>query len=394
MIDLTGWSIQELTHADFACDCGRRHTISIGEIVIEEDASAKIVEATRAYWDGRIFVVCDTHTYEVAGKEVIERLQTVCADVGSYVFGDKHLIPDAKTVGTLLIEASEQRCDLLVAVGSGTINDTTRYIASRLQIPYIIVGTAPSMDGYAGDSCPIVCRNNKETFPAVYPQTILADTKIMAQAPHIMLCAGFGDVIGKYIALADWELARREIGEYYCESIANLMRNAVQKCVSCLDGVAKRDTKAVAELVEALCLAGMTMGLAGVTRPASGSEHHLTHFCDIDAIVHGRDYPLHGVSVGVFAIVMARFYEMARNDGYTDIETPSADRIRQLLEVIDAPVHPREIGVDGRLFQDALLHAKDLRPRYAILKYAYEKGFLHQYVDRLVQEYYPEEFGK
>ncbi len=388
-MDLTKWSLARLCQADYDCECGRHHSIDIEDIIIGEGVSDHVADYVKEYLDGRIFVVCDCHTYEIAAKKIIGQLKEKCSDVGYFMFPDEHLIPNETTLGRLLIEVSEKSCDLLIAVGSGSVNDSTRYIASRLKKPYMVVGTAPSMDGYAGDSCAIVCRGSKESFWAVYPRKIIADTHIMANAPHKMLCAGFGDVIGKYIALADWELARRTIGEYYCESVAELMRSAVKRLTDCITKVCEHDTFATGQLVEALCLAGMTMGLTKVTRPASGSEHHLTHYCDIDCIKNGRDYPLHGISVGIFAVVMARFYEMARRDGYTDIETPTAEEIRTLLLSINAPTHPKDIGISKELFYNALMESKDLRPRYAMLKYAYERGFLYQYVDVLVNEYYP-----
>lgn len=381
----------ELTNVSYECSCGRTHSIRIGELIIERGAANQIVRVSEPFLkseDARVFLVMDCNTRRVLGEKVEGLMKSAGYNVGCYTFPDHHLVPNAATLGTLLIEASEIRPTLMIAVGSGTINDITRYISHRIGVPYIIVGTAPSMDGYAGDSSPIVCRNNKETFYGHYASAILLDTEILAGAPHRMLTAGFGDIIGKYIALTDWKLARDVTGEYYCDSISKFMAGAVQKCVDSIDGVNARDPEAMKYLAEALCLAGMAMGLSGVTRPASGSEHHLTHCFDIDKISRGLDYPLHGNTVGMCTIVMARFYEMAVADGYVNYEVPSRAYIRGLLEKIGAPLKPQDFDIDRETFRRVLMTAKDLRPRYSMLKYAHEKGFLEKYADQITAEYY------
>ena len=198
----------DMTNLSYDCSCGKHHAIRIGELLVERGASEQIVRVARPYAverPGRTFVVADCHTYEILGRRVEQQLRDANFDVSVYVFPDHHLIPNAQTLGTLLIEASEFPTALMVAVGSGTINDITRYVSHRMGIPYIICGTAPSMDGYCGDSSPIVCRSNKVSFWGNCAAGILLDTEIMAQAPQRMITAGFGDIIGKYIALTDWK---------------------------------------------------------------------------------------------------------------------------------------------------------------------------------------------
>ena len=384
-------SPKDMTNLSFDCPCGKRHSIRIGELVIDRGASREIVRVARPYAierPGRTFIVADVHTYEILGRQVEQQLKDAHFDVTSYVFPDEHLHPDAKTLGTLLIEASEFPTALMIAVGSGSINDITRFVSHRLGIPYIICGTAPSMDGYCGDSSPIICRNNKISFWGNAPAAVVLDTEILAKAPKTMITAGFGDVIGKYIALTDWKLGHDKAGEYYCPVIARLMANAVEKCVASIDGVVNRDPDAMKDLAEALCLAGMCMTLATVTRPASGSEHNMTHCFDLDKITRGLDYPLHGNTVGMCTIAMARFYEMAVADGYVDYKLPSHDEILDMITRVGGPTKPQELDIDRETFRHVMMTAKDLRPRYAILKHAYLNGFLEKYVDKIVAEYY------
>lgn len=383
--------VSELTSVSFDCTCGKHHSVRIGELVTGRGASREIVRAARPYAverAGRVMVVADCHTYPLLGQRVEEQLRNANFDVFSYVFQAEHLHPDAQTLGTLLIEASEKPLSLMIAVGSGTINDITRFVSHRLGVPYIIVGTAPSMDGYCGDSSPIICRDNKISFWGHAPSALLLDTEILARAPQTMISAGFGDVIGKYIALTDWKLGRDVGGEFYCPVIAQLMSDAVEKCVAAIDGVVSRTPEDMGKLAEALCLAGMCMSLAGVTRPASGCEHAMTHCIDLHKIRRGEDYPLHGNTVGMSAIAMARVYELAVADGLVSYEVPSQAQIRELIARVGGPVHPKELGIDRETFRGLLMIAGNLRPRYTILKFAEEKGVLDKYADIVTAEYY------
>ena len=379
--------IQEMTDISFSCDCGRSHSVKIGTLLIGEGVSRRVPEIAAAY-DGRVLVVADANTYRVLGERVLGDLKDAGREADAFIYPDAHLHPDAYTLGRLFIEASDETRNyrLLIAVGSGTINDVTRIMSGRLGLPYMIVGTAPSMDGYAGTSSPIVCRDNKISFYSHYADAIIADTVVMGQAPNIMIAAGLGDVLGKYVALADWLLDERVMGAYRCELLSQLMMNAVEKCAASAGGVARRDSAAIGSLAEGLVLSGMVMGLAGVTRPASGCEHHITHYCDIDAIRNGRDYTLHGNTVGISTIAMLRLYELARADGLTDIVTPPADDIRRLIAILDGPTRPRDIGIADELYCRAMLEAKNLRPQYSILKHADKYGKLEEYVDIIAGE--------
>lgn len=388
-LDILHTPIEKLTQTDFECECGHRHTIRIGTIDIGPEASAHVPALAAPYFaKGPVLVVCDCHTYEVLGRKVTEDLIAAGAQTDCYVFPEQHLHPDAFALGRLFLEASDETKNyaLLIAVGSGTLNDITRLVSGRLGLPYFIVGTAPSMDGYAGNSSPIVCRDTKMSFYSHYADAIVADTTILSQAPSLMLAAGLGDVLGKYVSLADWKLGADLKNEYRCEKISQFMANAVEKCAASAADAAKRDPQAVGAMMEALVLAGMSMGLAGVTRPASGCEHHITHYMDVHLIRAGLDYPLHGNSVGVSAIAMLRFYELARRDGLTKLETPPPAFVADKIRAVGGPTDPAGLGVTPELFREALLNAMNLRPQYSMLKHVAAAGKLEEYTDIVMKE--------
>ena len=387
--DILTAPLSELTQVDFECECGRRHTISIGALEIGSGVSGNVARLAAPYLEkGPALVVCDKNTYAVLGEKIYRQLEDAGLKAYLQIFPEKHLHPDEYALGRLLIEASDEArgCALLIAVGSGTLNDITRLVSGRLGLPYFIVGTAPSMDGYAGNSSPIVCRGSKLSFYSHYADAIIADTAIMSQAPAWMLAAGLGDVLGKYVALADWRLGQDVKGEYRCELISRFMENAVEKCVASAPAAARREEEAIGAMTQALVRAGMAMGLAGVTRPASGCEHHMAHYCDLDLIKRGLDYPLHGNTVGICAMAMLRFYEFAREDGLTGLQTPPAEAVRDMIAAIGGPTRPEQIGIDADLFRRAMLEAGNMRPQYSMLKHVAAHRLLEKYTEKVMKE--------
>ena len=178
----------------------------------------------------QVYLLADHNTWKAAGQQAANRMEGMGLPFHGRIFQtEKPLVPDEYAVGSALA-AMEPGDDLILAVGSGTLNDTARILSARTGVPYAIVATAPSMDGFASTVSPLILDGKKITKPAVYPAAILADTSIMKDAPMPMLTAGFGDIIGKYTALADWRLSRDLNGEYYCEECAALMARAVEKC--------------------------------------------------------------------------------------------------------------------------------------------------------------------
>ena len=98
-------------------------------------------------------------------------------------------------------------------------------------MPYIIVATAPSMDGYASDGAAMITGGMKVTYKAGLPRAIIADTEVLCNAPTDMLKAGYGDIIGKFSALNDWKLSRCVNGEYFCNYIYDLTFEQIKRTI-------------------------------------------------------------------------------------------------------------------------------------------------------------------
>ena len=305
-------SLKELIRPEgFDCECGRHHVCALQYLKIGRGAVESVPEMLAAMGKKRPFVVCDQNTYEVAGRRVCEILDRAGVEHGLYVIPGKRISPAEWEVGSALMHY-DPRCDMLLGVGSGVVNDTCKVLAHAIGVPSAIVGTAPSMDGYASNSSSMEVNHVKVSLYNHAPVGILLDSEILAQAPMRMLWAGLGDMVAKYIAVCEWRISHIVTGEFYCESIAQMMRSALKKIVDASDGITKRDPDAIQSIAEGLVVAGMAMAYAEISRPASGLEHYFSHMWEMMALERGVPYDLHGIQVGVGTVLSMKLYRKIR----------------------------------------------------------------------------------
>ena len=312
MKDLVTLSVEEMTGLNYKCLCGKNHSVGINSIKVGNGIITQLPTIIKSYENKKVFIIEDTHTEGVAGKSVEELLENKFK-LNKYIFKEEHLHPNELTLGRLLLEIPEDT-SLIIAVGSGTINDISRFISYKLHIPYVIVGTAPSMDGYASVVSPLIRDGVKVTYDAVYPLAIVCDIDIMKQAPMHMLQAGLGDILGKYTALADWHIANILNGEYFCPEVEKLVLSTLKKCEEAASGVSSREDKTVENITEALILSGIAIGMVGASRPASGGEHYISHCYEMMFMNSGENSKwLHGNTVGVGVGIVAYAYKYAKD---------------------------------------------------------------------------------
>ena len=303
--------ISQWAGMEYSCACGKSHKVDIQAIRVGSGVMQELPGILRDLGASHIFLVADNYTYEAAGRQVEQLLDQAGLAYHKRVFQtETPLVPNEYALGSVLAAMTSQD-DMLLAVGSGTLNDVTKYVSARTGIPYVIAATAPSMDGYASTVAPTILDGFKTTLPAVYPAAIVADVDILKDAPMPMLTAGFGDIIGKFTSLADWRLSHQLNGEYYCPEVAGVIEAAVETCAANAQALAQREPQAIQAVTEALILSGLAMGMVGVSRPASGAEHQMAHYWEMDALRRGEEHPLHGNAVGVGTVLAASLYEMA-----------------------------------------------------------------------------------
>ncbi len=276
----------------FTCSCGKEHSCDIKNVFIEKDAARYIPECIKDY--KAITVACDKNTYAVYGREVEKALSG--KNFKTYIFSDDLLVPDEDAIERLT-NALIPDTDLIIGIGSGVIQDLSKYVSFEKKIPYHIVATAPSMDGYASKGAAMIIGNMKITYNAHVPEVIYADTEVLRNAPMDMIKSGFGDIIGKYSCLNDWKLAHVVNSEYLCDYIYNLTFDMLLSVKDLGSALLSRDENAVKALMEALVGVGIAMAYSGNSRPASGSEHHMSHFFEVIGIMKNEPYFMHGTDV-------------------------------------------------------------------------------------------------
>lgn len=380
--------ISQWAGMEYSCACGKSHKVDIQAIRVGSGVMQELPGILRDLGASHIFLVADNYTYEAAGRQVEQLLDQAGLAYHKRVFQtETPLVPNEYALGSVLAAMTSQD-DMLLAVGSGTLNDVTKYVSARTGMPYVIAATAPSMDGYASTVAPTILDGFKTTLPAVYPAAIVADVDILKDAPMPMLTAGFGDIIGKFTSLADWRLSHQLNGEYYCPEVAGVIEAAVETCAANAQALAQREPQAIQAVTEALILSGLAMGMVGVSRPASGAEHQMAHYWEMDALRRGEEHPLHGNAVGVGTVLAASLYEMAAEYLPQGFAAPDKGQILACLQAAGSCADPKELGIRRELCLESLLHAMELRDRFTVQKLLEQKGQLISCAQELVERYY------
>jgi len=261
--------------------------------------------------------------------------------------------------------------DFLVGVGGGRVIDTAKIVSYNLDLQFISVPTAASHDGIASSRASVPTVEGHASLDAQPPIAIVADTGIIASAPHRLLAAGCADVISNYTAILDWELAHRVKGEPMSEYAVALSKMTAEILVKNSHLIKPHQEQSAWFVTKALVSSGVAMSIAGSSRPASGGEHKFSHA--LDKLAPGK--ALHGESCGIGTII-----SMYLHGG-------DWRSIRASLKSIGAPVTPAEVGIDDAIAVEALLMAKTIRPeRFTIL----DMGLTRESAENLVQMLYRE----
>lgn len=318
---LSEMSLEEiLAREGHDCSCGKHHACGLKFLKIGKGVVQQLPAGMAAIGVKRPFVVMDKHTMQAAGGAVEAVLKANDIPYTAFVLpGDGRIEPDEHAVGALIM-AFDPACDVLLAVGSGVINDCCKVAAHACGIPSMVVCTAPSMDGYASNSSSMIQNRVKVSLYNACPQAILADTDILKTAPDVMLRAGLGDMLAKYVSVCEWRISHLVYGDAYCEEIAGLVRASLKKIVAHAEGLMRREDDALAAVLEGLVLSGVAMAFAEISRPASGLEHYFSHLWEMQALQNGAPSDLHGIQVGVGTLLTLWIYENVLTVPGVDVE--------------------------------------------------------------------------
>ncbi|WP_298132153.1 sn-glycerol-1-phosphate dehydrogenase [Micropruina sp.] len=297
-------------------------------VVAGPDAIARVAELFRStFGDRPALVVGDERTMSVAGNAVVDALASGGVRVlEPYVFpGDPELY--AKYENCELLRDALRDVDAVpVAVGAGTLNDVVKRAAGELGRPYLVVATAASMDGYTAFGSSIAVGGYKQTLDCPAPAGCVADWTVLAAAPAVMTASGYGDLLGKVPAGADWIVADAVGTEALDDYVWELVQGPLRASLSRPEALAAGDPAAIGELAEGLVMSGLAMQAHASSRPASGAEHQFAHLWEMEG--HGTTIKprrlSHGFKVAVGSVSMAALYERLLQRDLSQLDVDAA----------------------------------------------------------------------
>ena len=422
-----------------ACACGKIHTTAVEHVTIEEGAINAIPGYAKAYGAKKAFIIGDINTYPLAGDKITAMLEAEGISCSSYIFKERRLEPDEKAVGSLVLHY-DAKSDIIIAIGSGVINDISKIIAYQTNTPYVIVASAAFMDGYAAGSSSMAIDGVKVTVPAKSPDVIIGDINILNGAPIHMAKAGLGDMLAKYVSICEWRLSNLINGEYYCEEVAEFTRQSLRACVNGAKGLLDRNPESMKMLFEGLINCGKAMDYAGCSRPGGGVEHYFSHIWDMRGLDFGTPTSSHGMQVALGTLNTIKCYQELKNitpdrekalayaknfdfadwseqlrtfvgkgaeamialeakekkydldkhaarlevilEKWDDIlriideELPSVEEFEAILDSIEAPKTLEEIGLDSSTLAMTCKSTKDIRDKYVLPRLLWDIGEL------------------
>lgn len=296
------------------CSCGKNHKACMPLLKLGRGILKDMPQDLKALGYKKPMVISGPCSFEAVGRDVCRLLEDAHFEYSLFVFpenGGKKLQPNEHAVA-LAVKSFDKSCDLLLAVGSGSVNDVCKAAATELDVPQITIGSAPSMDGYTSASSSLEINNTKASINENAPIGVICDVDYMAQAPMRLLWAGLGDIAAKTCSIREWEMASIIRGEFFCPQTADMVVQSYERSFSGAAGIPAREPESVHAVIEGLLLSGVCMALVNSSRPASGLEHYFSHCWEMMAIARGEEYDLHGIYVGIGTLITLRLFKKLR----------------------------------------------------------------------------------
>jgi glycerol-1-phosphate dehydrogenase [NAD(P)+] len=192
---------------------------------------------------------------------------------------------------TELFRESPPNADAIIGFGGGKALDVAKYIAFLSRVPYLAVPTSLSNDGFCSPQSSLTVGGRRRSLPSAVPFGVILDTAVCLNAPEILWHSGVGDLVSKFTAVIDWKMAFHATGALVDDFAALLSDASVYQFLAW----PRHDQEGIKLLGTALLLNGIAMSICASSRPASGSEHLISHALDD---ISKRPRP-HGLQVGV-----------------------------------------------------------------------------------------------
>lgn len=280
-------------------------------VYIGRDAIQKFIEYCQQERVERFNLIADQNTYRVLGHQVELSLKKAKINQTTIILQGQEVLANEAALTQGLLNA-DREAQLYLAIGSGTITDITRIVSHRTKSPFVSMPTAPSVDGFASIGAPLVVGGLKHTYIAQPPLAIFAEIETLCEAPKRLIAAGFGDMMGKFTSQADWQLGHLLWKEPFDSQIVQRSRKSAEVCTRHAQEIGEREKEGIYALMNELVDSGKCMLDFGNSTPASGAEHHLSHYWEMKFLRERKSPILHGLAVGFATILIAELYEKVK----------------------------------------------------------------------------------
>lgn len=319
-------------------------------LIIGNGVVCRTAEMFSQLFPGRkAVIVADDNTWEVAGKDAQKSLDDAGIEsVDAYIFSSEDFYAEWKHVEVL--KAFLENYDAVaIAVGSGVINDTVKYVSSLLGRRYMCVGTAASMDGFTAYGASITKDGNKQTFDCPAPLGFVMDSAIAAAAPKELAASGYADLIAKIPAGADWMLAEVVGSEKIDEFAWNLVQNGLKESLADPAAVFAGDVEKTQALAEGLLMSGFAMQAIQSSRPASGTEHQFSHCWDMEDLCYDGKHVSHGFKVGIGTLISTAELEFILEKGLEDVDVEACVQVWKSWAEMEYEIREVMAGKPGHI---------------------------------------------
>ena len=348
----------KLIGLDYQCECGRRHRIEVRHVEVGADILRNLLPALRKLkLTGRFALVFDKNIRPLAEQHLFPVLDypginydIVCFDKPGELHGTVETSDELRAL-------VPKDAKFLMVMGSGTMNDLTKWAATALDIPYVVIATAPSMNGYTSSISALSVAGFKTTQNIRPAAAVFADVNILKDAPIEMIRAGLGDLLSKNVCNADWRLSHLLRGTYFCGVPQQMTRRQEDYYLSHAAELGARDPAAVQMLTEAIMNSGFSMAIVGESSPSSGSEHLIAHYWEMMDDLAGQPTELHGARVGVGTLIAADLYERALKMTPADVDLARAKQNHKSADELRALVDRFYGAVAGKTFEETVKKA-------------------------------------
>lgn len=325
-------------------------------VVINGQAFDELASSARSLGPMPVLLVADDHTFAAAGQRLQAALELNGLKPRTVLLrGAPRVAADEVSI-TRVLAALNGTEHLLVALGSGTLTDITRFVAYQARLPYLSAPTAASVDAFTSFTASITIQQLKYSLPTKQAAGVFAHLPTLCAAPAALTAAGFGDMLAKLTALADWQIAHLLTAEPCDPAIFTRAAKAARACVAQAGSIGARQAEGISTLANSLMVSGTCMVMAGSSRPAAGAEHSLSHFWEITHAGRGLPESLHGEKTGVASVIIARLYEALR--GLTRAEAA------RRLEAFRPPEPAAETAQLERIFGGVSSHILAAHPSF------------------------------